>query len=377
VKIGLILENLDPRRGGVEQWTCEFARALLSLDHEVHVVAGHFGPARPEGIVRHVVETGRSRCDMAAAAERALRRLDLDVIHDMGVGWHSDVFQPHGGSRRAAFERNLALTPRWQRGLKRHLAGLLPRYRDFDRLIARQYADDGRLFLALSKMVADHFRSLHDVPDDQIRLVYNGVDTERFSPCRCRAFRKPTRAALGLTDEVLLLIVAHNYRLKGVPTLCRAAGRLARDGANVRVAVVGGKRQATTTRQKGGLVQYLGPVEDATPYYAAADVYVHPTFYDPCSLVVLEALACGLPVVTSRYNGAGELITSGREGHVIDDPADARELAESLVPLLDAPWRATMGAAARRLAEQHTIQYNCHQVLDVYREIDSSARRAA
>ena len=92
----------------------------------------------------------------------------------------------------------------------------------------------------------------------------------------------------------------------------------------------------------------MGRIDNPVPYYAAADAYVQPTFYDPCSLVVLEALASGLPVVTSRFNGVSELLTQGREGYVIYDPADHYELAEALVPMFNPARRAAMGQASRR-----------------------------
>jgi UDP-glucose:(heptosyl)LPS alpha-1,3-glucosyltransferase len=124
-------------------------------------------------------------------------------------------------------------------------------------------------------------------------------------------------------------------------------------------------------------VAFLGSVLDPVPYYAAADVYIQPTFYDPCSLVVLEALASGLPVVTSCCNGAGELLTEGVEGHVIDDPADHEQLADCLRPLLDASLRQRMATAARELVLRHSLARNCQQILDVYEEVAARHRRAA
>ena len=98
---------------------------------------------------------------------------------------------------------------------------------------------------------------------------------------------------------------------------------------------------------------------------------MQPTFYDPCSLVVLEALAAGLPVVTSRFNGVSELLTQGREGYVICDPGDHYELAEALLPMFNPARRVAMGQAARELAMHHPLERNCREILDVYQEIVS------
>src|SRR5579884_2313241 len=102
--------------------------------------------------------------------------------------------------------------------------------------------------------------------------------------------------------------------------------------------------------------------------YFAADFLVHPTFYDPCSLVVLEALACGLPVITTRYNGASELLHPLQEGFVIDDPHDHARLALCLGEMLDPVRRHACAQAARRTAAQWTFEHHYRQLMDVFTE---------
>lgn len=409
MRIGLVLDHFDPRRGGVEQWTDQFARKLLSLGHEVHVVATSFGempasrPAvsatdlsgialaatamvrgpRPNWIVPHPIPKHRSRVERAKAAEELLRQLDLDVIHDMGFGWYCDLLQPHGGSRAAAEERNLAMSPAWLRPLKRLVAPLLPRYREFAELTRLQFrSSPGPVVLTLSQMVHDDMQRLHDLPDSRLRLVYNGVDVERFCPAHSAAHRETTRTRIGVAaDEVLFAIVAHNLKLKGVPTLVRALGLLRGEGVRAKVVVVGGKRTRMMQRlaKWHGVerdVTFVGPVDDPRGFYAAADVYVQPTFYDPCSLVVLEALACGLPVITTKFNGAGELMTPGEHGFILDDPADAISLAALMRQMLNAERRQEMAHSARQLALKHTFDHNVRQIVHVYEEL-ASIRPAA
>ena len=376
MRVGLVLDHYDPARGGVEQWTYQLACELLRRGVEVHVVAGGFGPALADsGIVPHTLGPLESRTERGAEIEGLLRTLDLDVVHDMGVGWYCDVFQPHGGSRLAAVRQNLQLIPAWLRPVKQLVDRCLPRYREFEELLEHQYADDGRIVLALSEMVRTDLRELHDVPDKQIRLIYNGVDTERFTPENRGRDRARIRERLSVEeDQLLFLIVAHNLRLKGVPALLRALARLADRDPSVRLAVVGGKRTrrfASLARRLGiaDQVHFVGSVDDSRPYYAAADVYVQPTFYDPCSLVVLEALASGLPVITTRCNGAGELITSGEQGYVLDDPGDDAALADAMGEFLDETRRYWMSMAARELALQHPFSRNVDEVIVVYEEV--------
>ena len=375
MNIALVIQAFDARLGGAEHWTCQFARLLRAAGHRLHVVAKTFGPEADElQVVRHPLPAISNRYHLAQAAAEVVQRLNVDVVHDMGLGWACDVFQPHGGARRASFNQNLLLMPPWVRPLKRSVAPLLPRYRQFAKVERRQYARRQTRLIALSQMVARHFREHYRVDEEQIRIVYNGVDLKRFTPELQPRHRQATRASLGLKpDDVLVLIVAHNFALKGVPSLIRAAGRLKAAGTPVKVGIVGGKshRAGQQLAQQHGVadeVLFLGPIADPRPYYAAADIYAQPTFYDPCSLVVLEALACGLPVITSQFNGAGELISPGIEGSILFDPADDAALAAQLGDLLDADRRRLMGRAARRLAEQHSLDRNLREMLAVYEE---------
>ncbi len=375
MKVALVIHAFDARLGGAEHWTCQFARLLAKRGHQLHVIARHFGPEADElEVVRHSLPEITNRVQLAAAAAEIAQRLPVDVVHDMGLGWHCDVFQPHGGARRAAFQQNLQLMSPWLRPLKRMIAPWLPRYRDFSRLERRQYRRGGPLLVALSQMVSRHFQQHYGATEDQIRVVYNGVDLERFSPELRQQWRNKVRIECGVRpEEVLLLIVAHNFALKGVPTAIRAVSRLKYAGRPVRLAVIGGKsieagEKLAAAHDADDRVMFLGAIGDPAPFYAAADIYVQPTFYDPCSLVVLEALASGLPVITSRFNGAGELISPGVEGEILFDPADDQTLAERVDQMLDNNRRLMMARAARRLAEQHSLDRNVREMLALYEE---------
>ena len=110
--------------------------------------------------------------------------------------------------------------------------------------------------------------------------------------------------------------------------------------------------------------------------YFASDFLIHPTFYDPCSLVVLEALTCGLPVITTRCNGASELLQPPREGYVVEDPHDHERLAWCMGQLLDPVRRAECGQAARRAGQQWTFEHHYRELLRVF-EVAAARKQAA
>jgi UDP-glucose:(heptosyl)LPS alpha-1,3-glucosyltransferase len=382
MRIALVIDHLDPRRGGAEQWTFQHAQRLLARGHEVHVIARAVsGAAAQLPVVPHCFGPIRSVLGKARAAQRELARLDLDVIHDMGTGWNGHLVQSEDGSRLAQWERKLQALPPWLRPYKRAMLGVLPRYRQFRCLMARQFGDPARIVVAVSQMCARDYQRYHGVPPERIRLIYHGSDNERFSPEHRRRWREPVRRRLGLgADEVLLLFVGHDYVRKGLRTAVRAVERLTARGSRVRLVVVGGKphgRPLRLTAAQRAAVTVVGTVDDPVPYYAAADAFVLPTFYDPSSLSICEAAASGLPSVTTRSNGAAELLTEGVDGFVLDDPADDAALADRLGRLLDADVRRRMGEAARNLALRHGLDRNCDEILAVYQEIAGRKRCAA
>jgi UDP-glucose:(heptosyl)LPS alpha-1,3-glucosyltransferase len=384
MKVGLVISKFDPRRGGAELWTFEFAKRLAARGHEVHVVSMAFGERTREiPFVAHRLEPTSSRLGFAAAAEARLRTLDLDVIHDQGMGWYCDLLQSHGGAWRASTEAKAMSLPRWLRPLKQATIPVLPRYRTFRQLAARQFANPRLVVLALSQMVARDFLRFHRIRPEQIRLVYNGVDTEQFSPAHRERHREAIRDRFGVRDdEAIFLFVGNDYHRKGLWPAVQATARLADEGYPARLLVVGGKpyrrcAYALGRHGAGDRLMFTGMVDDPVPYYAAADAFVLPTLYDPCSLSVLEAAASGLPCITTRLNGAGELLADGVEGYVLSDPGDVDVLTERMRSLMAPSVRRRMGDAARRLMLAHTLDHNCDQIVAIYEEIRRGRRLAA
>lgn len=382
--IGLVIDYFDPYRGGAEHWTYQFARCLTAAGHTVHVVTQAAGPAAMTLNVQvHPMGRIASRTGRATTAEKLLRSLQLDLIHDMGMGWYCDLLQSEDGSRLAQWERKLRLLPAYARPIKQVLIRVLPRYRDFRHLMARQFSDPWRIILAVSRMCAADYHRYHQVSPHRIRLVYHGTDTQRFSPEHRRRWRDPIRTALGVEqEEVVYLFVGHDYLRKGLATAIRATGRLVRERLPVRLVVVGGSRAGGYQRLArrcgaGQAVLFVGRVEDPVPYYVGADVFVLPTFYDPCSLSVTEAAACALPSITTRFNGASELLTEGIDGYVLHDPSDDAALADRMARLLDPRLREQMGQAARLLALEYPLQRNYDEIQAVYREIRAKRKAAA
>ena len=351
MKVALTIDDFRPWRGGAQQYAYGFAQALLAQGHEVHVFAAHFA-GLPEGVIAHPVSIRGRPFRRVAFALRCARMLakserDFDIVHGFGNSLRMDVFRPGGGVHRAWQRQDLLsiesparrLCTRLRRTLSLGQKALLL-------LEGRQFAAD-RMDPGGRRLEdgARHVRAYYTVPDERLHVVYNGVDTTRFSPENNGRFRAETRKRLGIGDsEVALLFVSNNFRLKGLGPLIRAVAALGPERNAVRVVVVGRDRpapwRALAERLRcGNRISFTGPFDAAEQAYAAGDVLVHPTFYDPCANVTLEAMAAGRPVITSRYNGAGELITPGVEGSVVD-PQNVQALSDAIRWFLDEDRRA-------------------------------------
>ena len=373
MKIALVIANYDSTGGGAERWTDHHVRKLIERGHEVHIVARQIkGP--PEGAVCHAfaqprwrtrlqraIPAGGHRLAFARTAERFLKQERFDLIHDMADGWYADVVQPQFGCRAANYRAVTDSRPAWERIIRRIMYVTVPRNFAFRKMERLQYADNpdrpGKIVIAVSDLVRSHMQRYFRVPDERVRVIYNGIDTSVFSPGGHETERQRVRKELGFEDRTVFLLIAVNYKLKGLDPLLAAMARLVQQGQRVGLVVVGNGdvdsyQQRATKLGCAEAVRILGRQLSTLPYYHAADVHVHPTYYDACSLTVLEAMACGKPVITTRLNGAAGFVTPGSEGFLIDVPDNLDGLCSHMASLQDAALRQKMGIAARAQADR-------------------------
>jgi UDP-glucose:(heptosyl)LPS alpha-1,3-glucosyltransferase len=316
-----------------------------------------------------------------AACRRALAAAD----HHVSVGFDKiaglDVLYPQGGLYAATADQNLL---KYRSPLAQRLARLFklvdPAHRSFLALDRHQYRRESSLVVAISDMVRRHFEEYYHLDPADLRMVRIAIDLDRFDECDRPRRRIEARQQWGLwPEDTVALFAGMNYRLKGLEPLLRAVARLPAN-SSFRLLVAGSPDTAAFERLARRLkiadrVRFAGYCPDMRNGYFAADFFVHPTFYDPCSLVVLEALACGLPVITTRYNGAAEVMHPPREGFILDDPHDHDQLADAIKQLLDPARRAACAQAARRTAAQWTFEHHYRQMLAVFAE--AAARKHA
>lgn len=381
MNIAICYESVIPARGGCETYIADLIRRLVADRHHVELYAyERDAAALPKAVVFHaVMSSGGPRFlqpwRFAAVCERALRRESQDVIIGFVKTWYQDVILPQGGLHVASAAHNLRKYRRpWARALARVGKWLSPSYWSYQLLERRQFKGGYRpLVIAASRMVQEHFRHHYGIGSDRVRVIHNAIDPQRFSEQDRPRLRMELRDRLGIApDEAVALFVGHNYRLKGLDPLLHAVREL--PPGPFRLLVCGSPKTRRYERMADRLgiksrVHFLGYCAEVRECFFAADFLVHPTFYDPCSLVVPEALACGLPVITTRYNGAAELMHPGEDGFVIDDPLDHRALAYHIEQLRDPALRARFGQAARKSASAWTFEHHYQALLLTLQEV--------
>jgi UDP-glucose:(heptosyl)LPS alpha-1,3-glucosyltransferase len=201
-----------------------------------------------------------------------------------------------------------------------------------------------------SRMVRDDIAQRFGVADAKLHVIYNGVDLENFHPRLRDVHRAALRQKVGAGDTApVALFVGSGYERKGLPALLAAFAHLPEDKSEL--WVVGyDKQQAAMQRQAARLgiaarVRFFGAQKDVRPFYGAADLFALPTLYDPFPNAALEALACGLPVVTTTSCGAAELITAANGAVVAAN--DVAALASAISALCLPGRAAAMRDAAR------------------------------
>ena len=359
--IALVVHKLDPRLGGLARWVVSFAAHLAARDHDVHIVTCRSANHDLDATI-HLVSDQAFVLSRADGVQRCLQQLRPDRVYDTGAGWAATVFHPHTGSHHESERRFVAsgglglraralLSPRAARHRHQMLQLEVAQLRNAARVVAVSHLVERQL-LRIEAGVAG-----------RMTVVYNGVDTEVFSPRRRLAERARARSDLGITDEIVFATAAYNFALKGVDTAMRATARLAAAGNRVRLVVAGGTPDAAWRRRArswrlDGLVDFIGHTDDMAQVIAAADAIVHPTRWDACSLTTVEGMSAGLPVISTSANGSSELIDHGVNGYVLEDPNDGVELARCMGLLCSAGLRDSLGLAARRAVVAHDADTN-------------------
>jgi len=387
VKIAIAIENFDPRAGGRERSTLQIARQLLGRGHGVTVLANRATAAGRVALpeARFIVadgpttKHGRGLARFAGWVGGQLDGGEHDTSLSVTMAVPAAVVQPREGCVAESFARKLAMDRSRPGGWAKALGTRLrPKLRAWMMLERRTLADARvKHICAISHYIAAQFEHHHGLSPPRLVSNPNAAEVERLNPVQ----REAVRATLELNEhDVAFLFASMDARRKGLGQLLRAFRTVVRQQPRAKLLVAGpagGRAQPN--------VRWLGPSDRIDELYAACDVTVLPTWYDPAAKVTLESLLHGRPTISTLTNGSSQWVyspTGGQTiptpfdavppgilrsdhpqaGRVIDSAANIDALAAAMIELCDAEVRQAASAACAGLEQHITMQAHVDQL---------------
>lgn len=368
MKIAFVVHDYH-RVGGQSRYVAELANRF-SRTHEVHVFANIIEPDATNIHFHHVPAWRRSALTtIFTFILPATRLLDggFDIIHAQGLcGLKYDVVTAHI-CNRAWYQtrREARMAVSWKERLKDAL---------FDNLVSpmekwmyRSSTDSP--VIAISEVTRRNLVKFYR-REAHVSVIHHGVDSELFKPSNRQLYGKNVREELGLIDSEFVFLFVGNLR-KGALFAIQALQHLI-GGKLLLVSPTPSKEYEHLVRQLDltERVIFCSPTNTIEHYYAAADAFVFPSPYEDFGMVISEAMASGLPVITSREAGAAELIEHEREGFLLENPSDSEEIAQYLKRLIANPSLGlTIGRAARKKIEKYTWDAVAQRTMEIYKQV--------
>ncbi|MBL0224300.1 MAG: glycosyltransferase family 4 protein [Geobacteraceae bacterium] len=374
MKIALIRQKYTPF-GGAERYMARLVAGLASAGHKVHILAAEWDDDRATAVSFHRVPIVKKpgwfkSLTFSRGCRTIIEREHFDVVFSLERTLRQDIYRAGDGCHR-----------QWltQKSLGKGLlykvwTWLNPLQLAYVWLERRMFTDLGlKAIIANSQRGKDDIIRLYGVDPGRIHVVYNGIDPVAWDQERKLKYRKMLADEFRLGDELRILYVGSGFKRKGVAAAIRAAARLT---VPFRFFIVGKGNVARYRRlaKQMGIHEWMiftGPRKDVELFYQGSDLFVFPTLYDPFSNATLEAMAHGLPVITSRFNGVSELIRQGDNGFVVQDPLDDAAVFDCMHALTEPGRRRYMGGQAAVTASAFTMQRNVQETLAVIYKVFS------
>jgi UDP-glucose:(heptosyl)LPS alpha-1,3-glucosyltransferase len=382
-KIAFAMEKFSRYAGGAESYAVSLATTLIKNGWEIHLF-GEKWDAEPQDAHFHEIHIPKflpawiKLLLFALKHKKFIKQNNYDVIMGFGNTIYMNVYQSHGGvhqlstARKVYSEKNPLL-----RAIKRILIFLSVKQWTRAWIEAAPFRLKPQpKIIAIADMIKEDIKSFFHADGDKIEIIYNGVDTGRYNKSLLQRMRGSLRAKWDVNEnDVVFLFVSYDLKKKGIEPLIEAAAKLKRTGNNnFKIVVVGGLPYRSIVKLVERLdvknnIIFEGRIKSIDEFYANGDAFVLPTFYDACSLVVIEAMAAGLPSITTVFNGACGIITDGKDGYIISHPPDSSDLADKMRLLMDCKKLRKMSKEAALTGQKYSAERNHREIMRILDEV--------
>lgn len=370
LRLALVRQKYRPD-GGAERFVSRALEALEASHLELNVITRSWqGEANPDWHIHlcNPIKWGRISRErgFALAARHFWQQEHFDLVqsHERIAG--CDIYRAGDGVHRRWLQQRCRVLPAWrQKWLLRER---------YHRYVMQAEADmyaapELKAVICNAKMIKQEIIEEFNVPEHKIQVIYNAIDSSRFIPATEQQ-RLQMRLQLDIpVSACCLIFVGSGFERKGLAAAIQAIANTDRY-----LIVVGQdkeqKRYHALARSLGCLnrLRFTGVQKNTLPFYQAADALLLPTLYDPFPNVILEAMSCGLPVITSRQCGGAEFITEGENGFVCD-ALDICGLQQAAINIPRNVSGTSMAVASRNKILPHTPEKLSSQLISLYQQI--------
>ncbi|MFP2508090.1 glycosyltransferase family 4 protein [Buttiauxella gaviniae] len=369
-RLAIVRQKYRPD-GGAERFVSRALEALSAHDMELNVITRQWEGERQDNWHIHIcdpMKLGRISREkgFADAARKLWQRENFDIVqsHERIAG--CDIYRAGDGVHRRWLMQRARILPTW-----RGKWLFMDRYHRYVMQAERAMyqAPELKAVICNAEMVKQEIIEDFSIPANKIHVIYNAIDSSRFVPAN-EELRAKLRNEMAIPQNaVALVFVGSGFERKGLASAIRAIANTDRY-----LVVVGqdkAEKQYQELAQSLGCqnrVRFMGMQKNTLPFYQAADGLLLPTLYDPFPNVILEAMACGLPVITSHTCGGAEFITTGQNGYVCD-ALDIPRLSEAVMAIPSRFVDESMGIFARERVRDATPEKLSQQLISLYQNI--------
>lgn len=377
MKIAMVVEHCH-KQGGQERVVAELAERIADY-HEVHIYANSFDDLENERIIIHHVPMFKKPAllmitSFILSSTYQLRRQKFDIIHSQGPNAIvQNVITDHT-TQRAKVEALSRFTKNKKRNFiqRLHDAMFHAFVYKIEEIIYSPRSN--RRVIAISKGVQREVFEYYGKSLDEITIITNGVDLKTFHPKNRALYRTEVRRNLNITKtDFIILFIGGDWERKGLEYVIRSL--LFLNSRKAKLLIVGEWQREhyvdlARSLRVSDLVTFAGKSSAVQKFYSAADVLILPSLYEPFGLVVLEAMASGVPVVVSKCAGAAEVIRDNVNGLLLEDPSNPKMIAAKVSRLLnDLTFMKRIAKSVRKTAEEYSWDRMAGEVMKVYEEV--------
>lgn len=379
MRIALVNKVFSLSGGGAERYAVDFANTLINQGYEVDCYGNKLEDLDPKINLFHVSMIRKPGFLKILSFNHyyqktiARNKDKYDIIYALTQVYPADLYFMGGGAHKHW------MNVRFPNPILNYLKYIISPTHIAQSWIESQIFknENCKAILANSELIKNHAGIYGDVQPERVFVVYNGIDYERFNPDVKKTFRKLTRKKLQLNDDdIVISYLSHNWERKRLLTIFEAIATLKSITPIRYKVIIAGKGNIDEFRKKGlnlGLDEtdmiFLGSHSTPEKVFAASDISVLPTMYDPCAGVTVESMACGLPTITTPSNGSHELITHGENGFVLQQHDNSDNLVEYLMILQNQQKREEFGLKAAEAVKDRTFHQVVRESIEVMKQI--------